>query len=66
MPVRSGIAKLLILPSRKTNGPKPKTPNYLDSIHKWVAGGCRWANSFSAAVWDVETGLHGAIPSFHA
>jgi hypothetical protein len=64
MRVRSGIAKLLILPSRKMNGHKLKTSNYLVSIHKWVAGGCRWANSFSAAVWAVETGLHGAIPVF--
>ncbi|KAH9081844.1 hypothetical protein EDB83DRAFT_589497 [Lactarius deliciosus] len=31
---------------------------------KWVAGGCRWANNFSAAVWAVETGLHGAIPVY--
>ena len=64
MRVQSVIAKPLILPSRKTNGPKLKTPNYLDSIHKWAAGGSRWANSSNAAVWAVETGLHGAIPVF--
>ncbi len=64
MRVRSGIAKLLILPSRKTNGPKTKMSSYLGSMPKWVAGGCRWANSFSAAVSAVETGLHGAIPVY--
>ena len=64
MLARSDIAKLLILPSRKTNGPKLKTPNCLDSMLKWVAGGSRWANSCSAAVWAVETGLHGAIPVY--
>jgi hypothetical protein len=64
MHVRSGTAKLLILPSRKTNGPKLKMPSCLYSILKWVAGGCRWASNFSAAVWAAETGLHGAIPVY--
>jgi hypothetical protein len=33
-------------------------------MRNWVASGCRWANNSSAAVWAVETGLHGALPVY--
>jgi len=61
---QSDIARLLILLSRRTNGLTLKTPSYFSCIHNWVAGGCRWVNSFGAAVWVVETGLHGAFPMY--
>jgi hypothetical protein len=64
MRVQSVIARLLILLSRRTSGPTPKMPNCFSCTHSWVESGCRWANSSSAAVWAVETGLHGALPMY--
>jgi hypothetical protein len=64
MHAQSDIARLLIPLSKKTSGPRPKTPNCSSYTHKWVESGCRLANSFSAAVWAVETGLHGAFPMY--
>ena len=61
MRAQSDIAKLLILLSRRMNGQRPKTPSCFSCMRNGVASGCRWANSFSAAVWAVETGPHGAI-----
>lgn len=61
MRVQSDIARLLILLSRRMSGPRPKTQSCFSCMHNWVASGCRWANSFSAAVWAVETGLHGTL-----
>ena len=64
MRARSDIARPLILLSRRTSGPRPKTPSCFNCMHNWVGSGCRWANSFSAAAWAVETGLHGALPVY--
>jgi hypothetical protein len=64
MLAQSDIARLLILLSRRMNGPRPKTPSCFSCMGNWVASGYRWANTFSAAVWAVETGLHGAHPVY--
>lgn len=62
MHAQSDIARLLTPLSKRTSGPRPKTQNYFSCTHNLVESGCKWANSFSAAVWAVETGLHGAFP----
>jgi hypothetical protein len=64
MRAQSDIARLSILLSRRMSGQRPKMPSCFSCMHNWVASGCRWANNFSAAVWAVETGLHGALPVY--
>ena len=64
MRARSDIERLLTLLSRRMSGQTPKMPSCFSCMHNWVASGCRWANSSSAAAWAVETGLHDAFPVY--